>query len=240
MIDTLRHELDLLGLSLPDDAFPKLARLASELVDWNSRTNLTAITDPQGIAIRHFADSLSGLLVLPPGADGKPDLRVIDIGAGAGFPGLPLAIARPSLRLTLVEATGKKTAFIRHIVDVLELKNVEVLTGRAEDLARDRRHRETFDVAVARALASLPVLLELTLPFLAREGKLVAWKKADIGDEIKAANRALATLGGRIAEERRLRLTGDEADRMLLVVEKTRPTPAAYPRRAGIPAKTPL
>lgn len=240
MVEVLQRELALLGLAVPPDALQKFDQLAAELADWNTRVNLTTITLPEDVAIRHFVDSLSALLVLPPVPEGRPDFRVIDVGAGAGFPGLALALARPTLRLTLVEATGKKTAFIRHVVGLLELKNVEVLTGRAEDLAHDRRYRETYDFAVARALAPLPVLLELTLPFLARDGCLIAWKKADIADEIAASARALAVLGGRIQEERRLRLTGDEADRMLLKVEKVHPTPAAYPRRAGIPAKTPL
>lgn len=240
MLELLSRELDRLGLSIGPEARARCARLADALLDWNQRINLTAITDPEGIAVRHFADSLAGLLALPPAPERGPDLRVIDVGSGAGFPGLPLAIARPGLRLTLLEATGKKAAFIRHVVEMLDLNGVEVVTGRAEDLGRDRRYRETFDVALARALAPLPVLLELTLPFVARGGRLIAWKKAAIEDEIAASARALATLGGRIQERRTLRLTGDEADRMLLVVEKTRPTPTNYPRRAGVPAKSPL
>src|SRR5688572_14214786 len=120
MSEVLQQELVRLGLSMPPEALPKFDRLAAELADWNSRVNLTAITDPDEVAIRHFADSLSGLLVLPPVPEGRPDLRVIDVGAGAGFPGLVLVLARPSLRLTLVEATGKKAAFIKHVVELLE------------------------------------------------------------------------------------------------------------------------
>ncbi|MCX6021395.1 MAG: 16S rRNA (guanine(527)-N(7))-methyltransferase RsmG [Chloroflexi bacterium] len=240
MRELLEREAQALGISLTSEQLDQFERYAEELTEWNETMNLTAITDPEGIAVRHFADSLSGLLALSPAPESGPDLRLADIGAGAGFPGLPLLLARPSLRLTLIEATGKKASFVRHVVELLGLKGVEVLTGRAEDLARDKKYRETFDAVTARAVAALPTLTELTLPFVRTGGHVVVWKKAGIDAEIASASRALAAVGGRISDERRLRLTGDEGERMLLTLEKTHPTPAAFPRRAGIPAKTPL
>jgi 16S rRNA (guanine527-N7)-methyltransferase len=236
----LRSELDRLGVELASAALEQLDMLARELIAWNQRFNLTAITDPEGIALRHFADSLSVLPLLPAAPDNTPDIRIIDVGSGAGFPGLPLALARPTLRLTLLEATGKKAGFLRHMAGLLGLANVTVVNARAEEAGNRPDHREAYDVALARAVAPLPVLLELTLPFVRVGGRVIAWKKADIGDEINSSVRAVRTLGGQLGERRTLRLTGDEADRMLLVIEKVRPTPAGYPRRPGVPARTPL
>jgi 16S rRNA (guanine527-N7)-methyltransferase len=208
-----------------------------QLIAWNERGNLTAITDYKEVQVKHFLDSLSCLQVLTPLA---PRTRCIDIGAGAGFPGLPLKIVRPQMRLALLEATGKKVLFLEHIVGELGLRDVEIIKGRAEELGRQAAHREVYEVAVARAVAQLVVLLEYALPLLAIGGIFVAQKGAEIEDEVEAAQSALLILGGRMKGVRPVHLAGLDAPRHLVVVEKVAPTPQKYPRRAGIPAKRPL
>jgi 16S rRNA (guanine527-N7)-methyltransferase len=239
-MDLLLSECARLELALPPDAPAQFARYAAELLAWNQRTNLTAITEPHEVVVKHFVDSITGLLVLPSAPAEGPDIALADIGAGAGFPGLALKLARPSIRLTLVDSVGKKTAFLRHMVGVLGLRDVTVVTGRAEDLAREPARREQFDVVVSRAVAALPALLELLLPLVRVGGIALAWKRDDIADELWASDRALDLLGGRLRQKRVLRLSGDDTDRVILVFDKVRPCPPAYPRRPGIPTKRPL
>ncbi len=192
--------------------------------------NLTAIREPDAVERLHFIDSLACLL--EPIADAA---HVLDVGAGGGFPGLPLKIARPDLRLTLLEATGKKARFLDYVVASLGLSGVEVVNERAEAFAQ----REAFDVVLARALGPLPVLLELTLPFCRMAGKVLAQKKgAGLAAELASAERALGILGGELAEPRTYELDGEQ--RQIIVVRKVRLTPSAYPRRPGMPAKNPL
>lgn len=192
--------------------------------------NLTAITAPEDVDRLHFLDSLACLLEpIPEGA------LVLDIGAGAGLPGLALKIARPDLAATLLEATAKKARFLEHIVAVLGLHGVTVVNDRAETAAG----RASFDLVVARALAAMPVLLELTLPFCRVGGKVLALKKgAGLAAELASAGRALRTLGGELAGSREYQL--DTEQRQVVVVGKIRPTPPGYPRRPGLPAKKPL
>ena len=212
----------------------------AELLDWNRRTNLTAITDPIEIEVRHFLDSLTVAAQLSAMNTGVEPVALLDIGAGAGFPGLPLKIALPNLRVWLLESTGKKVAFLQHIVDVLGLNHVTVLQGRAEELGHAPALREFFDVTVARAVGPLAVLAELCLPFTNVNGHFIAMKKGDVGDEISAATGAIEALGGSIARVSPVRIEGLDDDRCLVVVGKVRPTPARFPRRSGMPAKRPL
>jgi 16S rRNA (guanine527-N7)-methyltransferase len=200
-------------------------------------TDRSLRTDYEEVQVKHFLESLSCLQVLTPVA---PQTRCIDIGAGAGFPSLPLKIVRPQMRLTLLEATGKKVLFLEHIVGELGLQEVEIIKGRAEALARQPAHREGYEVALARAVAQLPVLLEYALPLLAIGGIFVAQKGAEIENEAEAARSAMKILGGRMKEMKAVRLPGLEAPRHLAVAEKVAPTPQKYPRRTGIPAKRPL
>lgn len=208
-----------------------------ELIVWNERVNLTAITDYGEVQIKHFLDSLSCLQVL---TTYPPQARYIDIGAGAGFPGLPLKLVRPRMRLTLLEATRKKILFLEHIVEKLGLQDVEIIRGRAEELGQQRAHRESYNVGLARAVAQLPVLLEYALPLLMVGGIFVAQKGMEIEDEVEAAQPAMEILGGRMKEVKAVHLPGLQVPRHLVVVEKVAPTPQKYPRRAGMPAKRPL
>jgi 16S rRNA (guanine527-N7)-methyltransferase len=251
------------------------ARYADELLSWNERMNLTAITDPDDIATRHFLDSLALLLALPdrPGGAGvsparngatngqgrlahaqlrhkahqdrdggreAPGMRLLDVGAGAGFPGVPLAIVRPEWAVTLLEATQKKVHFLEHLVATLDLRNVRIVTGRAEEVAHERRHRGRYDAVVARGLAALPVLLEYCTPFCRPGGLVVAPKKGDIAAEVAQGRRAAAALGAVIREVRPVALPGLMDDRALVVAEQRQRAPAIYPRAAGAPRTRPL
>ena len=227
-----------LGVCLSDDVACQFARYHAELVRWNRRANLTAIAGWEAVRTRHFLDSLSAAAILT--SDTLRSGAIIDIGSGAGFPGIPLKLAYPSMRVTLVEATAKKTAFLAHICAELDLQDTTVLNGRAETLAHEPDLRERFDAVLARAVADTATLAELTLPF-ARIGGLVALhKKGDIRAELERAQCAIDTLGGALSEVKPVHIPGLDDDRALVVLQKTRPTPAKYPRRPGIPAKRPL
>lgn len=225
-----------LGLPLSPSQVQAFQRYADELLAWNKRLNLTAITTPEGIQIKHFLDSLTCLLAIPPTSGPR---RVIDVGTGAGFPGVPLKIYDPNIHLTLLESVRKKAAFLEHLVQTLDLQDVEIIVGRAETLGQDPRHRETYDVVVARAVAELPVLAEYCLPFCRVGGLFLAQKKAGIDEEIKSAEGAIDTLGGILHKVIPVNLP-DTDPRQIIVVKKVRPTPPRYPRRVGVPAKRPL
>jgi len=229
----------LMGLELSEEHLRAFEIYYRELVAWNEKFNLTAITDYDQVQIKHFLDSLTCLLaVRSPKSEVRG--RAIDIGAGAGFPGLPLKIVCPGLQLTLLEATGKKVSFLEHIVSRLGLTGVEVIKGRAEELGRDEAHRERYDLALARAVAELPVLVEYALPFCKLGGLFVAQKGAEGDAETKVAEGAITTLGGTLRRIVHLELPHLAEPRSLVVIEKTAPTPEKYPRRPGIPSKRPL
>jgi len=229
----------LMGLELSEEHLRAFEIYYRELVAWNEKFNLTAITDHDQVQIKHFLDSLTCLLAVRSPKSGVRR-RAIDIGAGAGFPGLPLKIVCPGLQLTLLEATGKKVGFLEHIVSRLGLTGVEVIKGRAEELGRDEAHREGYDLALARAVAELPVLVEYALPFCKLGGLFVAQKGAEGDAETKAAEGAIATLGGTLRRIVHLELPHLAEFRSLVVIEKTATTPEKYPRRSGIPSKRPL
>lgn len=229
-----------LGLNLSGEQMALFARFRHELLDWNTRVNLTAITDPALVLTRHFLDALTVLLALPDAERARP-LRVIDVGAGAGLPGLALKIALPHWQVTELDSVGKKTRFMAHLVETLGLEDVTVLTGRAEDLARERMHRERYDLCLARGLAPLRVLAEYTLPFCVVGGLTVAMKKGEIAAELAEGRRAVGQVGGRLEEMVRVPPLPDlGAERVLVPCRKVRPTRPDLPRAAGLPAKRPL
>jgi 16S rRNA (guanine527-N7)-methyltransferase len=226
----------LVGLGLTPRQLSSFEKYEQELLEWNEKFNLTAIRDSEGVRVKHFLDSLSCLNVLKEPAP----TRLIDIGTGAGFPGIPLKIALPNLRLTLVESVGKKADFCRHIVQVLGLEQVEVLQSRAEELGLDRSHREHYDWVVARAVAAMPILMEYLLP-LARVGGAILAQKGESGPaETHSADRAIQILGGKIRKLVKINLPGIVEDRYLVVVDKVAATPPGYPRRVGLPSKKPI
>lgn len=224
------------GVSLNPAQLSAFERYAAMLIEANRRTNLTAITEPEQIRVKHFIDSLSCALVLGP----DPTGRLADVGAGAGFPSLPLKIAFAPVSVTLIESVGKKAAFCRQVIQELELPEAQVLQQRAEQVGRDPQHRERYDWAVARAVAGLPVLLEYMLPLLRLGGVAIAMKGESGPAEAHAAERALEVLGGRLEQIRVVELPGVVETRHLMVIEKVAATPERYPRRPGIAAKRPL
>ena len=204
-----------------------------ELLAWNEKFNLTSITNPKEIRLKHFEDSLALLKVIP-----LTSQKVIDIGAGAGFPGIPLKIACPKIKLTLVEATRKKVDFLKHIVEILKLKDVDIIWGRAEELGKEKR--ESFDLAVSRAVARLNVLAEYCLPFVKIGGYFVAYKEEKVEDEVTEAENAVHILGGKLKEIKKVILPNSDITRSLVMIEKVSLTPIKYPRRAGMAKKKPL
>ena len=238
LIPAFRQGLAKLGLTLSDYQIRQFKIYQRELEAWNRRFNLTRITGRHQVQTLHFLDSLTAVLALP--LETMAGGTVIDVATGAGFPGIPLKIALPELRLTLVDSVGKKATFLQHILDSLHLPDVQILQDRAETLAHASVFRETFDVALARGLAPLRVLAELTIPFCKPGGIVAAHKKGDISQELEAAQNAITTLGGRLANIHPINVSGLEDNRVLVVLQKISLTPARYPRRPGIPKKRPL
>ncbi len=228
-----------LGLSLDSGQLEQFNIYYQELITWNQRMNLTSITDYEEVQIKHFLDSLTATLALEQ-PSGSTSLRIIDVGTGAGMPGLPLKILFPNMRLVLLDATAKKATFLHHIKDKLELDNVEIVVGRAEKVAHLGEYRERFDVVLSRAVAPLATLVELTLPFCAAGGSFIAQKKGEIEPELSQANKAISVLGGNLREVKRVDLEEFTDERQLVIIDKISPTPEKYPRRPGIPAKRPL
>ena len=242
-METLAAGAAMLGLALDAGQLAAFARYRDLLLDWNHRVNLTSIVEAAEVETRHFLDSVTcaaPLLARWGGAAAVPALRCIDVGSGGGFPGVPLALALPQLQVTLLESTRKKADFLTHLVAALGLDGVETVAERAETLAHAPAHREAYDVALARALAPLPVLLELTLPFLRLGGLLVAHRRGDLPAEIAAAAHPAEALGGAPPEIVPVTVLPLADGRALVLVEKARPTPHTYPRRPGVPAKRPL
>lgn len=236
MNELAQHARSMLGLQLTQAQLAAFERYESELISWNARYNLTAIDHPEKIRSKHFLDSLTCLLAMR----GTPAERIIDVGTGAGFPGLPLKIVCPAMHVTLVDSVGKKAAFCRHLARSLKLKDVEVVQERAEVLGANPSHRQRYDWALARAVAEMPVLAEYLLPFVRVGGRALAMKGESAPAEAQSAERAMRILGGRLRQLIPVALPGVEEQRYLVVVEKIAATPDGYPRRTGIPAKRPL
>ncbi len=239
-MERLRAGAHRLGLALSDEQLAQFQRYYELLVQENQRVNITRVVEYEAVQERHFLDSLTCLLALGDLLRDSAGLRLIDVGSGAGFPGLPLKIALPTLELTLLDALGKRVAFLERLVGTLGLRDVQIVAARAEDAAHRPEHRERYDVATARALAKLPVLLELCLPFVRVGGRLVAPRKGELEAELRQAAGALRELGGGNARLVPVTLPGLDDGRALFVADKERPTPARYPRRAGVPERRPL
>lgn len=226
----------LFGIHLGGRQLAMLATFEHELLDWNEKFNLTAIRDAEGVRAKHFLDAFSCSLAWKD----RPPLSLVDVGTGAGLPGIPLKILYPQMKLTLVESVGKKANFCRHAVGTLGLENVEVAQARAEDLGRMPEHRERYQWAVARAVAGLPVLAEYLLPLVQVGGSVLAQKGESGRAEAHAAEKALRLLGGRLRQVVPVTLPGVADERCLVIIDKHAATPPKYPRRAGLPAKEPL
>lgn len=232
----VRCTRDLLGFELSPEVQRAFSIYADELLAWNQNINLTAITDPAAVEMRHFLDSLSVLLAVSL----VPGQRVIDVGTGAGFPGLPLRLVCPQIELTLLEATAKKTHFLEHLIGRLKLTNVRILNARAEEAGQDAANRERFDLVLARAVAQMPVLGEYLLPLCKIGGRCVALKGENAVVETQQAEHALRILGGHVEKVIPVELPQVPETHYLVIIQKVAATPPQYPRRSGIPTKRPL
>jgi 16S rRNA (guanine527-N7)-methyltransferase len=235
MKELISTTFSMLDFSLSPAQVSALQKYETELISWNQRFNLTAIRDIEQIRIKHFLDSLTCLRVIR-----EPVGKLIDVGTGAGFPGLPLKIVIPSIQLTLVESVGKKADFCQHIVQQLGLEGVEVIQGRAEALGQMERHRQQYNWALARAVAIMPVLSEYLLPLVKVGGSMLAMKGESAHAETHSAEYAVQLLGGHLRKIIPITLPGVVENRHLVVIDKIAATPNTYPRRVGFPSKHPL
>lgn len=238
MYRTEQFEADLmeLGITLTAEQIQKFIRYYEMLTEWNEVMNLTAITDYDEVMKKHFIDSLS----LVKAYDLSGDISVIDIGTGAGFPGLPLKIAFPNLKITLLDSLQKRVKFLNAVIEELSLTNIETIHGRAEDYAKPSLLREKFDLCVSRAVANMTTLSEFCLPFVKVGGMFISYKSEKITEEMKQAEKAIAILGGNVKSQTEIYLPDSDIYRNLFTIEKVAACPKKYPRKAGLPAKEPL
>ncbi|MDY3929768.1 MAG: 16S rRNA (guanine(527)-N(7))-methyltransferase RsmG [Clostridia bacterium] len=232
MKEILKTGCSELGISITDKQTDELCRYAKLLVEWNEKMNLTAITDDFSVATKHFLDSISTL------ATGYVTGKTIDVGCGAGFPGLVLKIVKPEIQLTLLDSLNKRINFLNEVISELEIGGVETVHARAEDGAR--RMREKFDTVVSRAVANMTVLSELCIPFLKVGGSFLALKGPLANDELKDADRAIHILGGEVEEVKSVHIPHTDLNHKIIIVKKVRHTPMQYPRKAGIVTKNPI
>ena len=225
-----------LGISLTEEQTEQFMLYYEKLIEVNQVMNLTAITEFEDVMRKHFLDSLT----LVKAVDIKNVKRVLDLGTGAGFPGIPLKIAFPDTEFVLLDSLNKRVKFLYDIIELCRLKKIQAVHGRAEELAGKKEYRESFDLCVSRAVANLSSLSEYCLPYVEKGGLFVSYKSGNIQEELEAAGYAIQILGGRLKDTVKFKLPGSDMDRSLVVIEKIRETPARYPRRAGIPSREPL
>lgn len=236
MADFLRENLKKIGCEPSDLQCEQLNNFHKILCEWNEFMNLTGITEYNEVVIKHFVDSLAVNCVY----SFKKTDRVVDIGTGAGFPGIPLRIMYPDTRFTLLDSLNKRIKFLDEVIRINSLDGIETLHGRAEDYARDKNYREAFDVCVSRAVANLSTLSEYCLPYVKVGGVFISYKAGQLDEELKASERAIKLLGGEIKEIHKLTLPDTDIDRTFVVIKKTAATSKKYPRKAGLPSKEPL
>ena len=236
MADFLKESLEKLGLEPSDEQCGQLNSFHKILCEWNEFMNLTGITEYNEVVIKHFVDSLAVNCVYSL----KKTDRVVDIGTGAGFPGIPLKIMYPETSFTLLDSLNKRIKFLDEVIKVNGLEKIETLHARAEDFARNKAYREKFDVCVSRAVANLSTLSEYCLPYVKVGGVFISYKAGQLDDELEASERAVKLLGGQIEQVHKLTLPDTDIDRTFVVIKKTAATSGKYPRKAGMPSKEPL
>lgn len=230
------QELEMLGIQLTDVQKEQFDRYYELLIEWNRVMNLTGITEYDEVNLKHFTDSLTIVRI----KNMKNVSTLIDVGTGAGFPGIPIKIAFPHIKVTLLDSLNKRIKFLNQVVEELDLKDVVTLHGRAEDYAKKEEYREQFDLCASRAVANLCTLSEYCLPFVKKGGCFISYKSADSDEEIEQSKKALDILGGKIEKVDKFVLPGSDMGRTLVMVEKVKNTPRKYPRKAGVPSKEPL
>ena len=234
--EKFRDELRTFQIELSDYQMSQLNRYYELLIEWNEKINLTTITEYEEVLTKHFLDSLSISGVLK----NKENIKMIDVGTGAGFPGIPIKIVYPKISLTLLDSLKKRILFLDEVIAELNLTEIETIHGRAEDCARMKEHREQYDICVSRAVANLAALSELCLPFVKEKGVFISYKSEKADMEIEQAKNAISLFGGDIIEKESFRLPNTDYERNLVRIQKTKQTPMKYPRKAGTPTKQPI
>ena len=226
--------LSKIGVMLTEKQYDQFYKYMNLLIEWNKKINLTAIIEPREIILKHFVDSLTIAKYV------KESQKIIDVGTGAGFPGIPLKIYSEELNVTLADSLNKRIVFLNEIIKELGLKKIETIHGRAEELGQNIKYREKYDIATSRAVANLSTLSEYLIPLIKKSGYCICMKSANIEDEIKDAKSAINILGGRIEKVEKFNLPGSEMGRSIIKIKKEKATLKKYPRKAGTPAKEPL
>ena len=223
-----------ININLTENQIEKFYKYMELLLEWNKKINLTAITDEDEIILKHFIDSLTVLKYI------NENDKIIDVGTGAGFPGIPIAIMMPNVKITLLDSLNKRINFLNEVIRELDLKNIETIHSRSEDCGKDILFREKYDIALARAVANLSTLSEYLLPFIKIDGKMICMKGSEIEEELKNAEYAIKELGGEFALKDEFELPDSDIKRNIIIVEKVKYTPKIYPRKAGLPSKEPI
>ena len=233
-IEIMQEKLKKLEIHFSMEQTEQFFEYMKLLIEWNEKINLTAITEPEEIITKHFIDSLTILKYI------KNDYKVVDVGTGAGFPGIPLCIMNPTIKMTLVDSLNKRLIFLQEVVNTLKLKNIEIVHARAEELGQNIKYRETFDVATSRAVANLSTLSEYLIPLVKINGKIISMKASNAKQEIDEAQNAIQILGGQIESIEEFNLPESDIGRTVIIINKNKLTSKKYPRKAGTPNKEPL
>lgn len=223
-----------MNIEINDNQIKKFYDYMNLLIEWNDKINLTAITEPKEVIVKHFIDSILAAKYI------KDNSSIIDVGTGAGFPGIPLKIFNDSYKITLLDSLNKRTIFLQEVIEKLGLENMEVIHGRAEDYAQDKKYREMYDYAISRAVAPLNILLEYLVPYTRIDGSVIAMKGSNAEQELIEAKNAINKLGAEVREKSVVQLPDDSGERYILVLGKKEHTNKTYPRKAGTPKKNPL
>lgn len=226
--------LEKLNLTLTEEQIEKFYNYMNLLIEWNKKINLTAIVEPKDIILKHFIDSLTIVKYIKEGE------TIIDVGTGAGFPGIPLKIAREDLKITLADSLNKRINFLNEVINKLDLKNIETIHIRAEELGKNKKYREKFDIATSRAVANMSTLSEYLIPFIKVKGRCICMKSSDIDTELENAKKAINILGCEIESKDKFNLPNSDLGRSVIILRKVKNTPSKFPRKAGTPEKEPI
>ena len=232
--EKMQENSKVLGFNFSVEQLEKFYKYMNLLIEWNEKMNLTAITEPNDIILKHFIDSITINKYI------ENSVKVVDVGTGAGFPGIPLSIIRPDLQITLVDSLNKRLMFLQEIKKELELKNIDIVHARAEEFGQNKNYRETFDIATSRAVANLSTLSEYLVPLVKIKGKCVCMKASDADEEIKQAENAVNILGGKIVKVEKFNLPNSDIGRTIIIINKEKNTNSKYHRKPDTPSKEPL
>lgn len=232
--EILNEYLEKMKIELQEKQIEEFYKNMNLLLEWNEKINLTAITEPNDVILKHFVDSITISKYI------EKDATLVDVGTGAGFPGIPIKILRPDVKVVLVDSLNKRINFLNEVIKELDLQNIETVHARAEEFGRNKKYRETFDIATSRAVANFSTLSEYLIPLIKENGKVIYMKGSDVKEELENAQKAIKVLGGKIVEKEEFYLPKSDIKRNIIIVKKVEKTPARYPRKPGTPAKEPI